>query len=212
MTADSPEPTDLELIAAAVSGHDPSLTQLLRRYGPQVRATLQPLVSAKWQSALDVDDVMQITYLEAFLRVRQFDNRGDGAFLAWLMRIARNNLHDAIRELERQKRPQPDQRVSAVVGGESTFALLEQLGWTSTTPSRGAADDDVRRHVLDALAELPEDYEAVIRLYDLDGRSAAEVALELNRSEGAVYMLRARAHDCLRESMGAASQYFSRKQ
>jgi RNA polymerase sigma factor (sigma-70 family) len=60
-----------------------------------------------------------------------------------------------------------------------------------------------------ALRQLPPDYEKVIRLYDLAGKSPAEVAQEMGRSQGAVFMLRARAHDRLREVLGSSSQFFS---
>jgi len=55
---------------------------------------------------------------------------------------------------------------------------------------------------------LPPDYEKVVRLYDLQCKSAVEVAAELGRSEGAVYMLRARAHERLKQELGSSSQFF----
>ncbi len=59
------------------------------------------------------------------------------------------------------------------------------------------------------LAKLPPDYATVIRLYDLQGKPIAEVAADLGRSEGAVYMLRARTHDRLRELLPGESKFFS---
>ena len=50
-----------------------------------------------------------------------------------------------------------------------------------------------------AIDQLPKDYRRVVQLYDLDGLAAAEVARQMDRSDGAVYMLRARAVDRLRE-------------
>ena len=49
----------------------------------------------------------------------------------------------------------------------------------------------------------------MIRLYDLEGRPIAEVAAEMGRSSGAVHMLRARAHDRLRELLGPESAFFT---
>ena len=62
----------------------------------------------------------------------------------------------------------------------------------------------------DALTGLPPDYAAVIRLYDLEGRPIEDVARELRRTPGAVHMLRVRAHDHLRERLGAESHFFTR--
>ena len=59
------------------------------------------------------------------------------------------------------------------------------------------------------LMQLPPDYATVIRMYDLQGRPIAEVAAEMNRSTGAVHMLRARAHDQLRCLLGTETDFFS---
>jgi RNA polymerase sigma-70 factor (ECF subfamily) len=198
-----------ELAARAVAGDEDALTSLLRHFGPRIRAQLVPSIQSKWSHALEADDVMQITYLEAFLRISRFQYQGPDSFGGWLSQIARNNLRDAIRELERLKRPQPEQRVTAD-GTDTTFALLDELGCTTSTPSRHAAREDVQQFVELAIAELPDDYASVIRMYDLEGKSASDVASSLGRSEGAVFMLRARAHDRLREAIGPETQFFSR--
>ena len=60
-----------------------------------------------------------------------------------------------------------------------------------------------------ALAKLLPSYAKVVRRCGVEGRAVAEVAAELGRSSGAVYMLRARALDRLRELLGSESRYFS---
>ncbi|MCB9858216.1 MAG: sigma-70 family RNA polymerase sigma factor [Phycisphaerales bacterium] len=197
-------------IAKAVAGDEESLATLLHQAAPQLRAKLGASISAKWQSVLDVDDVLQVTYLEAFLRIGRFEYKGPGSFAGWVSRIAENNLRDAIRELERLKRPQPQDRVTRGAGDESSFALLEGLGFTTTTPSRHVAHGEVKHAIAEALSRIPQDYATVVRLYDLEGLSAAEVAAKMQRSTGAVYMLRSRAFDCLRESFASESRLFSR--
>ncbi len=197
--------SESSLVASAVEGDEDALTELLRRHTPSMRGQLAAAISSKWQAALDVDDVLQITYLEMFLRIRAFKADAAGTFSGWFARVAHNNLRDAIRELERRKRPPAERRVG---GDEFTTAvnLLDELGCTTTTPSRHAARHEVSAAVYGAVDRLPPDYSAVVRLYDLQGLSAAEVASQLQRSEGAVYMLRSRAHDRLREMLAADSR------
>ena len=189
------------LLARASSGDDDALAALLAEFGPQTRARVAAQMPQRWQAALECDDIMQISYLEAFLRVGRVSDQGPAAFAGWLGRIAENNLRDALRELERQKRPQPERQVHAPQGGEfeSLCALLDQLGCTTTTPSRHAVAGELKAAMETALDALPADYATVIREYDLAGRNSADVAAALGRSEGAVFMLRARAHDRLRE-------------
>lgn len=200
--------TEQQMVAAAVGGDEDSLTALLRRYGSNVRAHVASAIDAKWRSVLDTDDVMQVTYLEAFLRIGQFEYRGDGSFVGWLSRIAINNLRDSIEQLERLKRLPPDKRVGA--GDDAALMLLDHLGWTTTTPSASAARHEVQEGVAGAVARLPEDYAAVVRLYDLEGRTIEDVAATLGRSVGAVYMLRARALDRLRQQFAEDRRFVSK--
>jgi len=196
-------------MAQAMRGDKDALTALLLQYGPQVRSRLAGKMPARWQSMLDEDDVLQVTYLEAFLRIGQFSPAEDdpgGSFLAWLTRIAENNLRDAVKWLDRKKRPPP------TPGGDGLDAeqsLIETLTGGLPTPSRQVGHAELRALLAAALGELPPDYAEVIRLYDLAGCPIDEVAARLKRSTGAVFMLRARAHDRLQELLGSSSQYFS---
>ncbi len=199
--------SEKELLASATSRDSAALGTLLERYGPQVREGIS--IARKWRSVLSVDDVMQVTYLEAFLRIGSFVPTGGCSFLAWIRLIAANNLRDAVKELGRAKRPPPERRIKAPTSEDSFDALIECVGGTKTTPSRGAARDEAHRSLVNAIDGLPEDYQQVVREYDLEGRSAAEVASSMGRSKGAIYMLRARAHDELREALGSASRFFS---
>ncbi|MDX2132975.1 MAG: sigma-70 family RNA polymerase sigma factor [Planctomycetota bacterium] len=203
-------PTDAELIAAGVAGDRTAATELLKRHGGTVRSRLAGKISPVWQSVVDADDVMQVTYLEAFLRLPSFQPRHEGSFLAWLTLIAENNLRDAIKELERQKRPNPRHRVDAAGSGDSYVALVELLGATLTTPSLQAHRGEIHDALECALAKLPSDYAKVVRLYDLEGRDAKEVADAIGRSPGAVYMLLARAHERLKDVLGTESRFFTR--
>lgn len=92
---------------------------------------------------------------------------------------------------------------------ESFVALVEVLGATSTTPSRVAARDEAGELMRETLEQLPPDYARVITLYDLQGKAPSDVAQEMGRTQGAVFMLRARAHDRLKDLLGPESRFFS---
>lgn len=197
------------LVDRATRGDPEALTALLEREGPVVRQRIEPKIGAVWRTVLDADDVMQISYMEAFLQIERFRSSGEGAFRAWLSQIAENNLRDAIKSLERAKRPDPRKRVHGPPGQESFVALVEVLGVTHSTPSQHVAAGEFVGEIERALAQLPPDYARVIRMYDLECRPPAEVAAALGRSAGAIFMLRARAHDRLKELLGSASRFFS---
>ncbi|MCG3126459.1 MAG: hypothetical protein CHACPFDD_01295 [Phycisphaerae bacterium] len=184
----------------AIAGDHDALSALLAEHGPRVRGRLADQINPIHRSALDIDDVMQVTYLEAFLTIARFEPReDDGAFTAWLTRIARNNLHDAIRALESAKRFPAERRVTPPNGADSTVVLYDRLWKTTTTPSRVVAGREIQAAVLAALAQLPPEYQRVLRLYDLENQPIERVSELMERRAGAVYMLRARALDRLRE-------------
>lgn len=207
--------TPEELLRKAVAGDAEALSALLREHGPavQVRLNLQP----QWRSMLEPEDVMQVTYLEAFMQIGRFEPKRGTSFEGWLNQIAQNNLRDAVRGLSRQKQLQPRDRVQLPAsgggggggGGDSYVGLLELLGTASATPSREAGRNETQLLIEQALHRLPADYACVIRLYDLEGKTISEVCAEMKRSSGAVHMLRARAHDCLRQLLGTESMFFS---
>lgn len=191
----------------AVEGDAEALSELLRQHGPSVEATLR--IEKTWCAHLDPADVMQVTYIEAFRHIREFDLGRADRFEAWLRQMAENNLRDAIRGLKRQKRGGPAAGGGGRAGGDVHGDAALLLAVTTSTPSRAARRGDRGQQLQKALSRLPPDYAQVVRLFDLEGRPVAEVATTMKRSQGAVHMLRARAHDRLRELLGPASAFLT---
>lgn len=194
-----------ELVRSAVAGDRDALEALLRRLGPEVQAGLR--IGSEWQGLIEAEDVMQVTYFEAFHQIAKF-NGNAGTFGIWLTRIAENNLRDAIRLLERDKRPHPEDRLRPPAGQDSVVWLHELVAGTGTTPSGQVARGELRETLEREIAKLPATYGTVLRAVDLDEKTVAEVAVQLGRTKGAVYLLRLRAVDCLRKEFGSASNYF----
>ncbi|MHC5110796.1 MAG: sigma factor, partial [Planctomycetota bacterium] len=149
-------------VRRAVAGDGDALTELLMELAPNLERALQ--IGRSWQSTLETADVMQVTYLEAFLQIGSCKADSLTSFESWLRRIAQNNLRDAIRGLERKKRPSPRNRVRAAEDSESAVGFLETIGVTTTTPSRHMARGELLRYLSSALESLPADYETAIRL------------------------------------------------
>ncbi|MCB9858673.1 MAG: sigma-70 family RNA polymerase sigma factor [Phycisphaerales bacterium] len=178
---------------------------LLERCAAPLRAHVSRNLDTKWRSVLDEDDVLQVTYMEAFDSICRLEPRGVSAFMSWLHRLADNNIRDAIRHLDAAKRPGPDQRVRPTREDDASLDLVESLGVHSTTPSRVAAAREASELLKSALGDLPPDHQEVVRRFDLAHEEPREIAATMGRSIGAVYMLRARAHDRLRRILPAIS-------
>ncbi|MEM9373808.1 MAG: RNA polymerase sigma factor [Planctomycetota bacterium] len=207
MTSEDAQDRALE---EAMGGDIEALVGLLESVAPSIRAIVEPKIGRKHRSMLTVDDVMQVTYMEAISRFGAFSGGGSRGFRAWVARIAENNLIDAVRGLEAAKRPNPSKRIENRSQDDSMVAMVEAIGVTVSTPSLVAHKGEVVSVIQRAVSRLPDDYARVITMYDLQGRSIDEVVQELGRSKGAVYMLRARAHEHLKEVLGSESRYFTR--
>lgn len=195
-------PDELNWVRLAVKGDKDALGNLLEAYGPGVEAAM--VISSKWGGMLDAADVMQVTYMEAFVQIHGFEPARAEAFPQWLKRIAENNLRDAIRSLEAKKNPPAHLKLNAE-SGDTSLALFDVLTSGVGTPSRIVRQDEARDRLRRALARLPSDYAKAVQSYDLEGKPVEEVARLLERSTGAVFMLRQRAHDRLRALLGTPS-------
>lgn len=196
MEPDGVHPDDPEVVRA-VQGEVDALEALLEAAGPRLRGRLD--IAPRWSRSLEVDDVLQVTFTEAFLRIQTLRGRSRPAFDAWIGRIAENNLNDAVRALDRDKRPDARRRVTAGDAGESSRTLLARVAPTGTGEATRLARSEEVALVQRAVARLPRSYRDVITALDLEERSVAEVAEALGRSHGAIHMLHSRALDRLRE-------------
>jgi RNA polymerase sigma-70 factor (ECF subfamily) len=89
-----------ELVERARS--DPAAFQeLYRHYLPRVYA----YIAARLPERAEAEDIAAAAFLKALERLNQFRARGDGAFAAWLFRIAHHELIDHYRKRRRRDAP-----------------------------------------------------------------------------------------------------------
>ncbi|MCI0675089.1 MAG: sigma-70 family RNA polymerase sigma factor [Phycisphaerales bacterium] len=193
--------SDDQLLKNAIAGDGEALVDLLARHGPYVRRSLHGSIAERWQSMISLDDVMQEAYTDVFISIGGFVPRGEESFSAWLMALAKRNLIDAVRALEAEKRGGDCRRLAPRNRDDSFTALYERVCVTSSTPSRRAAGAEAQASLKQAVEGLPPVYRRVVEMYDLSEMPIQEVAAELRRSVGAVFMLRARAHRSLAECL-----------
>ncbi|MEZ6016117.1 MAG: sigma-70 family RNA polymerase sigma factor [Planctomycetota bacterium] len=184
-------------VVRAVAGDPVALEELLREHARAVCDALH--IAAHWRHSFDGDDLVQVTSMEAVLRIGSLRAQTVAGFRAWLARMAENNLRDAIKGLEAQKRTPRSGVIKRESEGRSARMLLAQLASCDLSASAVARGREELELLQSALEDLPPTYKTVVVRVDLDERPVDEVAVELGRSPGAVHMLRMRAHERLRE-------------
>lgn len=181
-------------VKLAKSGDQAALERLLVRHlsdlGPWIGSRIEP----RYRALVTADDVLSQTGIDAFLGIGLLDADDERGFLAWLKRIASNNLIEAKRQLDAVKRPPPGGQIRPAKT-QSTQTLLDAIfGFESQTPSRVLADREAQEKLNAAIDRLPPHYQQVVRLIDLQCLSAAEVGETLGYTTGAIHMIHRRAH------------------
>jgi len=200
-----------DLLIRAVQGDRRALEQLLWQHYDRLNRFVSQQLPVAVQGRFQAEDVLQETFVEAWQHIGSFEVQQPEGFHAWLRTIATNKLRDRLRAHKAAKRG--GGRPAAQQGGaDSSLADLVDLVVASVnSPSGQVARREAQRVVLVALTQLKEDYRQAISLRYLEGRSVAEVAETMQRTERSIHMLCNRALKKLREALGRSSQYLSRR-
>ena len=161
------------------------------------RTQLGPHEHAK----LDPADLAQETLAEAHRKRDQFRGSTDAELAAWLKRMLAYNLADAYRALGRDKRDVSRERSLDQALSQSYTRLEAYLQAVQTSPSGRVMKDELLLKLADAIKALPLSQRDAVELHHLQGRSLAETADVLERSEASVAGLLRRGLKQLRQLM-----------
>jgi RNA polymerase sigma-70 factor (ECF subfamily) len=125
------------------------------------------------------EDLTSEVFHRALAGLSKFDWRGI-PFSVWLIRIAANLLTDQWRRSSRESDGEPPETISP--------ADIEEA--------------EHRAQLFRLVDRLPQDQRRVVQLRFVEGRSIAEIAGDMGRSEGAVKQLQFRALEKLRSELG----------
>lgn len=197
-------------IERAVAGDGDALQRLIVEYHAVLHRTVAAARDAELQTRIDPDDVLQQAYVSAFEGVVNCQFDGPAPFYKWLETIALTRLKDQQRALRRRKCDVAREVRPAADPMASYPDLVNRLAGPDSTPSRQVAKGEAVAAVLSCLARLNEEQRAVVRLRFLEGRSVADVAAQLGKTEAAIHMLCHRGLKSLRERMVSISRFLTR--
>lgn len=172
---------DDPILARARCGDRRALEELCHREWRSVYA----LFYAAVQDRAEAQDLTQEVFLRALGALGHF-REGEAPFRAFLKVIARNLLRDRWRG----RRP-----------GPVDLALVGELPSADADLAEALGAEAERAQLLLVLGALPDDYQAVVRLRLIEGRSGAETAAILGRSPAAARQLLHRALGALRAAL-----------
>lgn len=200
------------LVAAAIAGDSGALERLLLAQYDDLARRLEGKLPARLQATQAVEDILQVTFSQAFRDIGRFEPRAEGSFGKWLARIADNRLLDAIKQHDCEKRGGGMRQVNSLSEHDSrVLSLWDWIAADESSPSSIVARDEALAALQVALASLPHDQQEAVRLMHLEGMSVTEVAAALGKTEGAVRGLVHRGKQQLLATMGRASQWLKVK-
>ncbi len=183
-----------QLIEKARQGDETARENLFQRCRSYLEVLARGQLSTWIQPKVDPSDVVQQTLLEAFQDFDRFAGQNEQQWRAWLRQILARNAADLVRHYRGTAKRDP-RRERPLQGGargdRSSYQL--PLADQQPTPSQVLVRWEEELQVAEALLQLPEDYQEVIRLRHFQQLPFDQVAQAMNRSRPAVQMLWLRA-------------------
>jgi RNA polymerase sigma-70 factor (ECF subfamily) len=152
------------------------------------------LVSRLLWDSNDVCDVVQEVFLKVFRKIGAF--RGDSSLKTWVYRIAVNEAHNHSRWSGRHRGHEV-----GLEGGEQARSYRDMLPSSGSSPYEFALDQERRRMVEAALAELRPSFRSVVVLRDVEDLSYEEIAAILGLPLGTVKSRILRGREALRRQL-----------
>ena len=176
------------LVDRALAQDRDAIDQLFGRYRDRLRSALRKLIGPKYRALLaDSEDATQDAILSALRRLHKFEYRGEGSFLAWLLKGAEYEIMGRIRALEAKKRTAD----GAVVALDAAGDVIPS---NEASASQVHDEAELAERIRNALQQLPDREREIIVLRRYMELDTAEICEEMGLpTEGAVRALLSRA-------------------
>ena len=178
---------DTELIDRIRRGERELFEILIRRNNPY----LYKLGMSYGYKHEDVEDLMQETFIAAYVNLGKFEGRS--TFKTWITRIMLNQCYQKAQKLSFK-----NEKTNAIIN-EKTTPMFESN--QSGDTYRSVLNNELSNILGNALLSIPFEYRMVFSLRELNGMSTAETAEVMEISETNVKVRLNRAKNLLREKV-----------
>ena len=183
-------PEEARVIAELRAGSEEAFASLIAQY----HAPLYSLIARTIPDPCEAADITQDVFIKVYRGIGNF--HGESSLRTWIYRIALHEASNQRRWWCRHKRKEItiEQELSAQDG--EGFQLKDTLVDQQESPFDLAAHAELREQVEAAVREVPEPFQTVVVLRDIEGFGYEEIAEILNMNLGTVKsrLMRGRAH------------------
>lgn len=189
------------LIARAQAGDADALNQLFARYHQLVVEVARRKIGPRLRIKEEPDDLAQTTFREATRDFANYEYRGEGSLVRWLMQILQNKIRDKAEFYSATKRDLSRERgmdAPPTADGDSMPSFEPSSPDLSVTTQVQRGED--YEHLRVALAELSPEHRQAITLVFFQGMQLRDAGkLMGGKTEDAVRMMLRRAESRLSE-------------
>jgi RNA polymerase sigma-70 factor (ECF subfamily) len=172
----------------------------LERFLPWLRVQARQFhLDARFQRRFGYSDLVSKTMQTALETIGQFRGGPDVQVMRWLQQILHSVFVELIRHNTAQKRDVRLEQHAHDAVGQSTARFERMFAAKESTPSERAERNERELRLAAALEQLPEEQRDVVILFHYAGKSRAEIAEQLRRTEKSVAGLLDRGRGRLRK-------------
>ncbi len=177
-----------EIIEKIIKGETALFELLIRRNNPFLYKTGR----AYGYNHEDTEDLMQETFLNAYLSLSKFESRA--SFKTWIIKIMLNNCFQ-----KRQKFSFKNEKAASNSINEKSAPMYSENKQADT--GRSIINKELNYIIENSLEKVPEDYRMVFSMREINGLNVAETAALLNITPSNVKVRLNRAKAMLRNEI-----------
>lgn len=154
---------DQELLQAYSTGNEDAATILIERHRKRIYDYIRMMV----KDADLADDLFQETFIKVLKSLREERYTDNGKFVAWVMRIAHNQIIDHFRRQKQQNN---------VSNEDAGYDLLNNKKFSDRTIEEHMISDQISSDIRRLIDFLPEEQREVVMLRHYNDMSFKEIA------------------------------------
>jgi len=181
--------TDDELVEQIKAGEVALFAVLMKRHNQK----LYRIARGMGVPNAECDDIIQQTYIQAYLKMPQF--RGESAFTTWLTRIL---INQSLMFLRKQR---PSVSEDGALEGMEADAPVSPTSEKPSTPESEMIKGELRVVLEQAIEQLPDDHRVVYIMREVEEMSVREIASALGITESNVKVRMHRARKLLQDHL-----------
>jgi RNA polymerase sigma-70 factor, ECF subfamily len=182
--------TESDLIDKIIKGDKRLYEGIIRKYNQRLYRIARSFI----KNEDEIEDVMQETYIKAYLHLKQFE--GKSQFSTWLTRILINQANLSLNK---------EKRVRTHISNSSDN-IPDTKSSNEPGPDQNLMNEEMKKYLEQAIDELPDTLRSVYIMREVEGLSVNETAEALSISIENVKTRLHRAKASLKDSLFAKAK------